>query len=374
MEIAQIQRALAVAGDEPSWLATVVDVEGSAYRHPGARMLFSRDGKLAGSISGGCLEREVMRTGGWLAQQGPLLRTFDARRDEDGDGAYRSGCNGQVKLLIEPVTDFTRAALAFVERELTAQRAVALGTVVAGGSARLGAQLIQGVASHLEALADPTLSQDLSSHLSEALKNERRRYARHRRDSFEALLEVLEPEPHVGIFGTGEDVVPVARLVAQLGWGVSVLAQHGGFAARDRFSGVAALRLGSVTQSLEHLSRHARTLAVVMNHDYEQDRETLAALLASGARYIGMLGPARRTQRMLAELEARERFSPARLACVYGPCGLHLGADTPESIALSVVAEMQAVLADAGAGFLRDRSASIHERPRSLRLARAEGA
>jgi len=376
LEIAQIHRALAAAGSEPSWLVTVVRVEGSAYRHPGARLLFSRDGKLAGSISGGCLEREVMRTGAWLTRQGALLRSFDARRDEDGEGAHRSGCNGKVELLIEPVTEATRAVLAFAQRELQAQRSVALGTVLACSSpqVRLGAQLVQGATASLNEVADASLAQELASCLVDALNGERRPYARHRRGPFEALVEVVEPAPHVALFGTGEDAVPLARFAAQLGWGVTVLAPHGGFATRDRFNGIAPLRLGAVSESVALAARYAKALAVVMNHDYEQDRETLGALLGSSVRYIGMLGPARRTQRMLAELRASERFSAARLACVFGPCGLHLGADTPESIALSVVAEMQAVLADAEAGFLRTRSAGIHERHTPLRLARAEGA
>ena len=339
-------------------------------------MLFSGHGKLAGTISGGCLEREVMRTGAWLAQNGAVLRIFDARRDDDGESAFRSGCNGKVQLLIEPATDAVRASLALVTSELASQRPVAVATVFATGSlpTRLGAQLVCGSAGILTSAPDAALAGELGTNLLALLGPKASRNVQQRRGSFEALLEIIEPAPHVSVFGTGEDAVPVARLAGQLGWHVTVRAQHGGFAGRDRFSGVAALEVASVPQSVERLSTYARALAVVMTHDYLQDRETLAALLASNARYIGMLGPARRTQRMLAELQAERAFSAERLACIYGPAGLHLGADTPQAIALSIVAELQAVLAEADAGFLRNLSLGIHERPQPLRLLTAEGA
>jgi xanthine dehydrogenase accessory factor len=376
LEIAQIYRAIEQAGDEPCWLASVVSVEGSAYRRPGARMVFSRDGKLSGTISGGCLEREVLRTGAWLAQGGAILRTFDARRDEDGEVSFRSGCNGKVELLIEPVTDAVRATLALLTSELAAQRPVALATALAAGPTpiRLGAQLVCASNHSLKPLGDVALERELASKLLELLGAEPRRNVHYRRGSFQALLEVIEPQPHVSIFGTGEDAVPVARLAAQLGWNVSVRAEHGGFATRDRFNGVAALELAGVSASVARLSSYARALAVVMTHDYEQDREALGALLDSNVRYIGMLGPARRTQRMLDELRAEVSYPAERLACVYGPAGLHLGADTPEGIALSIVAELQAVLGHAQAGFLRSRSLGIHEQQACLRLLQAEGA
>ena len=376
LEIDRIVQALRAVGNEPSWLATVVAIEGSAYRRPGARLLFSRDGKLAGTISGGCLEREVMRIGAWLAQHGPVLRTFDARRDEDGEGAFRSGCSGKVRLLIEPVTDAVRENLSFVTRELASQRVVAIATVLAVGSSRtrVGEQLVCGSDGALSSLADGALSHELLANLVALLGAKAPLSVHHRRGSLEALLEIMEPAPHVSVFGTGEDAVPVARLAAQLGWHVTVRAKHGGFAARDRFSGVAALELASVPESVARLSTYARALAVVMTHDYAQDRETLAGLLASNVGYIGMLGPARRTQRMLAELQGERVFAAERLARVYGPAGLHLGAETPEAIALSIVAELQAVLANADAGFLRSRQLGIHEQPQPLRLLTAEGA
>lgn len=321
-EIAEIASRLAQLAPQPAWLATVVAVQGSAYRRPGARLLFSRDGKLAGGISGGCLEREVMRTGEWLAQRGPVLRIFDANRDDDGHSAVRNGCNGLVEVLIQEVTPAVSETLQLAAGELAQQRSVALTTLLPSGR---------------------------------------------------IFVEQLEPAPHLSVFGIGDDVVPVARLATQVGFDVTVRAAHGGFGARARFSGVAPLELApAADHSLHH---YARLFAVVMTHDYEQDRATLAVLLRSPARYIAMLGPARRTQRMLTEIQADEPSPPDRLACVHGPAGLHLGGEGPEAIALSIIAEAQAVLHGKPAGFLRARQAPIHDQDQpELRMPQAEGA
>lgn len=321
-EIAEIASRLRNLGPQPAWLATVVAIQGSAYRRPGARLLFSRDGKLAGGISGGCLEREVMRTGEWLAQRGPVLRIFDGSRDEDGHGAARSGCNGLVEVLIQEVTPAVSETLQRAAGELAQQRSVALTTLLPSGR---------------------------------------------------IFVEQLQPAPHLSVFGIGDDVVPVARLATQVGFDVTVRAAHGGFGARARFSGVAPLELRPVAD--HSLAHYARLFAVVMTHDYEQDRATLAALLRSQARYIGMLGPARRTQRMLNEIQAREACPLERLACVHGPAGLHLGGEGPDAIALAIVAEAQTVLHGKQGGFLRAQKAAIHDQEQpAVRVLQAEGA
>ena len=321
-EIAEIASRLQSLSQRPAWLATVVAVQGSAYRRPGARLLFSRDGKLAGGISGGCLEREVMRTGEWLAQRGPVLRIFDANHDDDSQSAGRSGCNGLVEVLIQQVTPALVDTLQRAAGELAQQRAVALTTLLPSGR---------------------------------------------------IFLEQLHPAPHLSVFGIGDDAVPVARLATQVGFDVTVRAAHGGFGARARFSGVAPLALAPpVDHGLQH---YAQLFAVVMTHDYEQDRATLAALLRTKARYIGVLGPARRTQRILTEIQASEPTPAERLACVHAPVGLHLGGEGPEAIALAIVAEAQAVLHGKQAGFLRGRQGAIHDpEPRAVRVRQAEGA
>jgi xanthine/CO dehydrogenase XdhC/CoxF family maturation factor len=375
-EILDISRAISQARhkDEPVWLASVVAVDGSAYRRPGARMLFGREGKLAGSISGGCIDREVMRTGAWLSQRGPVVRAYDGSLDEDGVGS-RSGCGGRLRVLIELVTPELAGVLMLAAEQVTAEERVALCTIVASSSANIamGQRIVGWRGGRVGQVGDDDAMSTLSLELSSALEAERPRPTNVRLRAGEALIDVIDPPAHCFVFGTGEDVVPVARCARSLGWNVTVCAEGSQFSTHERFVGVATLKVATLPEHITALSHCGRGLAIVMSHDYERDRATLGSLLELETEYIGMLGPGRRTERMLRELGAKQRISKARLGCIYGPAGLHLGAETSAEIALSIVAEARAVLGRARGGFLRDRQASIHETV-APSLLEAEGA
>jgi xanthine dehydrogenase accessory factor len=361
IEIAKRVRTLQ-ATNESAWLATLVGVEGSAYRRPGARLLFGNDGKLAGCLSGGCVDREVLRTGAWLCRQGPALQAYDADVDDERNG-WGSGCGGSVQVLVEPVTPGLAGELMFIADQIAAEQRVALATIIGSSTrrVRLGQRVVYVRGQRLGNLADERADLDLNAALIRAHDAERAQRQMFTRPTFQALVEVINPLPHLFIFGAGEDAVPVARFARLLDWNVTVCSETAQFSARDRFAGIARLKTGELLQHVLELDRCARPLALVMQHDYARDRAALAALLASGTRYIGMLGPARRTQRMLHELKAQRELTRARVSCVYAPVGLHLGAEMPAEIALSIVAEAQAVLAGADAGSLRDRRSAIHQ-------------
>ncbi len=347
---------------EPTWLATVARVEGSSYRRPGARLLFSRDGVLAGALSGGCLERELVRMGPWLTRNGPVSQSIDSRFDEEGP-RRGSGCHGKLDLLIEPLTSVADGALALLGRELEAERRVALATVIGGARAEvpLGARVVRTERALVSQLSDDPLTRALGGALRAALRGPAFPTSYLRSGTNTALLEVVEPPPHLFVFGTGADVVPLVRAAALLGWNVTVCGKPGQLGARERFMKLARLSEQPLADNVAALFRCARPLAVVMSHDYVEDRAALAALLEGDVAYIGVLGPARRTERMLAEIEAdRGSIALSRRARVFGPAGLALGAETSAEIALSIVAEAQATLASAGRSSLRERGGEIH--------------
>jgi xanthine/CO dehydrogenase XdhC/CoxF family maturation factor len=176
-------------------------------------------------------------------------------------------------------------------------------------------------------------------------------------DGTDVLFEVILPPPHLFVIGTGHDAVPVVRLAKSLGWNVTVCARQIRVSIRERFAGCEVL-FGSPKDLAARIDTHERAFAVVMGHDFDADREHVAMLLASRTRYIGILGPRARTARMLADLGV-DAGDPR----VHAPVGLELGAETPEEIALAIVAEIQSVLGKATATHLRDRRGSIHERP-----------
>jgi xanthine dehydrogenase accessory factor len=358
-------RALRAAG-KPLLLATVVSVAGSAYRRPGARMLVSPDRWVAGSISGGCLEGDIVTRGFWRTEQcHSVVVTFDTRDDEDPAGAFGLGCEGVVAVLLERLDaprpwDPLEVAARCFEREEPA----ALATVYRSCRADVpvGAHLALEQDAVTCSFDDPRLRDGLAEAAEHVLRTRVCQTWTDADGSVEALVEPILPPPHLFVWGSGHDVVPVVAVAKALQWRVSVFARHGRYATIERFAAadrVAAREPGALRSEVD---ASALPAAVVMSHRYEEDREALRALLGSRAMYIGMLGPRRRTERILEELRRRgPKLNASALKRLHAPAGLHIGAESPHEIALSIVAEAQATLAGAPAGRLRDRRGSIHE-------------
>ncbi|MEI9938773.1 MAG: XdhC family protein [Pseudomonadota bacterium] len=357
------------ARQEPLWLATVVRVQGSAYRHPGARMLFSSGRVLAGSVSGGCLEAGIVRQGPWLARERATCVRFDGSREEDDDESPRgAGCDGVVDILLERASfEAPSTALAVIEDCLGSERRAVLATVFESRDALapVGARLTLDEAGKFStyALSGPTWA--ILARAAEQAFTEGRAEARTvSSDGCVALLEVIEPPPHLFVFGTGPDALPLVDFAGALGFGVTVCDTSARVVVRERFAARAELHLGSVASVAAKVAARRTAVAVVMSHHYPTDLQALGMLLDSPALYIGMLGPLRRTERMLAELFP----DPAALAQrgesrVRAPLGLDLGAETPAQIALSAIAEIQAVLAGASALPLSEHSGRPIHRP-----------
>jgi xanthine/CO dehydrogenase XdhC/CoxF family maturation factor len=174
----------------------------------------------------------------------------------------------------------------------------------------------------------------------------------------EVLLEVVDPPTPLVLFGGGFDVVPVVAQAVGLGWHVTVVADKAAETLRRRFPRAHAVVSAKARELHEKVPLTARTMAVVMTHSLPQDRELLPRLLPRELRYLGVLGPRSRTERLLAELSSPP--TPAQVEKLHAPVGLDLGAEGAEEIALSIVAELQAVVADRDGGKLRERQAPIH--------------
>lgn len=364
-EICRATRELRLK-DEPLWLATVVAVYGSAYRQPGARMLFTRDRVIAGCVSGGCLESEIVRSAGWATRGGPIVRRFDATDEDFAIG--KTGCGGCVDILLEQVSDGAHCDMfTFIEQCLSSEARATLATVIETRSpdVNLAERLLFDVRSQnsCTTIQHPLLASELATQVrSAALQRQTREYVPQCVAGVKTLLEVIDPSPALFIFGSGHDALALARLANIVGWSVSVHVRQLRPAVQNRFWRQARLLTCTVAAAVAELNRCARPLAVLMSHDIDADREALCELLPSRARYIGVLGPARRTQRLLQELRTSDKVTSRAESRVYGPAGLHLGAESPMEIALSIVAEARAVLGAASARSLRERRQPIHER------------
>lgn len=324
-------------GVEPYLSATVVQVLGSAYRKPGARMLATQERWLAGSISAGCLERDVLSRGLWRVRDGqPVLVRYDANEDalDDWQG---SGCQGVIDVLLEPGAR-AGEAYAFAARCLETESAGVIATVFASerAEAPVGAKLM--VTRDASKGLDAPWLRDEAQALLQA------RSARARvvsRDGVRALVEPVAVPPHLFVFGANHDVVPLVSISQQLGWTVSLWDGAPRVSTRERLQGVGEYLDSGIASAVERLDACVQPIAVVMTHDLRRDEEVLQALLPSRARYIAMLGPRRRTEQLLARSSQSEAQLRGRL---FGPAGLAIGGESPAEIALSVVAQAQLVL------------------------------
>lgn len=329
IERAILEAALALrASGEPFVVATVVAVTGSAYRRPGARMLVARDRWVAGSISGGCLEGDVVRRGWWRTDgSAPIVIAYDARVPDDAAPdelreGLGLGCNGLVEVLLERDTTRDVDVFAFQARCRELQQRGALITVIGGDEQPIGMRLAVSASGEWSGARD---LRDFIPAARETLALGTSRVAT--AGGVRIAIEAVVPAPRLFVLGSGHDAPPLADLGRSLGWDVM------------------QVPASSDTTALVHaIDASDRAAVVVMNHNVARDVVSLGAALASKAAYIGVLGPRRRTDALLAELG--HSGADHRL---HAPVGLALGAESPAEIALSIVAEVQAVLRDAPA-------------------------
>lgn len=331
-----------------SVLATVVHVEGSAYRRPGARMWIRPDGTRTGTISGGCLEGDVARKAAWWTNSGqPVLRVYDTTSDEDAVWAFGLGCNGVIYVLLERAdSPETHALLAFLEEGRRAQREDVVATVVRASEDsryRTGQHLFGPVGFPAELAAS-----------ARAALASRRSHLLHL-DGADFFFEYIAPPQRLVVFGAGHDVIPVVQLAASLGWSVTVADVRSGYAKPDRFPGAESVTVLPPSGAITGLKIDRDTAVVLMTHNFPLDAKLVPQLLPLQPRYLGLLGPRKRTTRLFAEFGA----DPLRYD-LHSPIGLDIGGDAPEVIALSIIAEIQSELAGRPGGPLRWNRGPIH--------------
>jgi xanthine dehydrogenase accessory factor len=357
-------------------LATVVSVEGSSYRRPGARMLIGEGGGSTGTISAGCLEADVIEHARRVIDtaSAQLLEYDTTSANEDIVWGLGLGCNGVVRVLVEPVDGASIPIEALRRSSGPGSRfePVLLATVYRRDRAGWAEGVDVQIGAHLTIAPDHTAVHDGMSPAAAAALTPLLQLAStspvawgsrvHDVDGtvVTAFVERLLPPVRLVIFGAGQDAVPVVDSAQALGWQVEVVDPRCRPASLDRFS-TAAVRL-TRAEDFPAVEIDAQTAALVMSHDYAQDLAALARLVGSPASYIGVMGPRKRTVQILMDLAARGHVSDEdeTLARLHAPAGLDIGANGPAEIALSIVAEARAVLAGRQGGMLRDRAGAIH--------------
>jgi xanthine/CO dehydrogenase XdhC/CoxF family maturation factor len=446
-------------------LATLVSVEGSSYRRPGASMLIAPDGRRAGGISGGCLERDVERHAREVLASGqPRVVVYDTQSEADLLVGTGLGCGGRLEILVEPIeltaehSPTARWSSALERREALAELIIvsptpagaAASPASASSSASHDASAVRSNAPHADdsggeaasaAAVAGTASGGTASAEAEATRAEAQAEAeadRHdagaaaasaraavlpqgwrlflwshaasgerahsllaqrvepangaaadaqtaRRDleatiarcvdiardaliggrstgvtidsprgPLQAFVRVVTPPVQLIVCGAGDDTMPLVRMAGTLGWYVRMLDHRAAFGTRERFPDAAQVDIVAAGELPTNVRLDARTVAVVMNHNFAADSAWLRALAPLPLAYVGVLGARTRTERLMRETELDQQPASA-LKHVFAPAGLDIGAEGADQIALAIVSEIQAVLTARPGASLRDR-------------------
>ena len=313
-------------------MITLVGVQGSSYRQPGARLLLSSDGRYEGTISGGCLEADVLRKTSWLTRKGAALERYSTLLDETTGMPFGLGCGGIIDLLLEPVeTPECQALLGALESSLSDREYFVVTWLPKTDRRMMRAVFPED--------GKPIFASDGLS--SESLVEVQAKYLHDvGPDSPETFVERIAPPQRLFVFGAGDDAKPLVTMASLLGWHVSVVDGRAHLARRERFpeANVVTAHTSTMIQQIS-----AQDVVVLMTHSYEQDEECLSSLLPLRPRYLGLLGSRRRSSLLIVQAAAILGWSIME-CCekISAPIGLDIGGEGPEAIALAIMAEAQA--------------------------------
>jgi xanthine dehydrogenase accessory factor len=315
-------------------LVTLVRAEGSSYRRPGAHLLVGAESGYAGSISGGCLEAEVVRKAGWMVREGATVERYSTMFDDTAEIPFGLGCGGVVDVLVEPAeTAECQAYLEAMEESLGGEDFV-VATWLPEDGRRLARAVLGADGGVVFASAELGAGEIASVRVTNVATGMLA-------DTSDVFVERVSAPQRLFVLGAGDDAMPLVRMAALLGWNVTVVDGRAQMARSERFPEVVRV---VVAADVAVLGVGARDAVVVMSHSYEQDRGFLTGLLRDGfGGFIGLLGAAHRSSLLVSEAAATLGLSVAECcARIHAPVGLDLGGDGPEAIALAVVAQVQA--------------------------------
>ncbi len=354
----------AVKWGKKTALATVVLVEGSAYRRAGARMLITEDGQLTGAISGGCLEGDALRKARMvIMQQEPLLVTYDTMDDDDAKLGVGLGCNGIIHILIEPIIDSQTNPITLLKLVIASRNYSVLVTLFSLADRKApqpGSCLCLSdgnlLTNGLELLP---YKDELLEDAKNALYNQRSAITGYQ--GYTAFVECVKPLISLVIVGAGNDAMPLTKIASVLGWNITVVDGRPNYAIAERFPSANKIIVTKPQQVLKNIELNEWTAFVLMTHNYNYELSFLKELLPEHPPYIGILGPKKKLERMLDELETGGTVITERnLEAIHGPVGLDIGSETAEEIALAIVAEIKTVFSKRSGHPLKYKMAVIH--------------
>ena len=350
----ELDRSLARAA-----IATVVRVEGSSYRRTGARMLVLDNG-----LEGDALKRAGLA----INNSHPTLITYDTSEDDPHQIGVGLGCNGIIDVLFCPL-DFndSKNPIEVLKSCILSNRETnTLITVTAINcdfeNVNLGQLIHYKGPESLALLINTDLKKSLEQAVKQQIADKKSGSLNIKTadgKSLAVFIEILPPEIHVVLMGHQYDVYPMCRLLKEIGWKVSIVAEL--IKINTKITSVADQIIAPSAFPEMQIDEH--TAIILMSHDYKTDKLNLPKALQTAAPYIGMLGPKIRSEKIWKELvEDGQSITESEMARIYAPLGLDIGAQTPEEIALSLAAGIRAAFAQRDGSFLKYRTSPIHSR------------
>jgi xanthine/CO dehydrogenase XdhC/CoxF family maturation factor len=350
-------------------LATVVHLEGSSYRGPGARMLVLENGLMIGAISGGCLEGDALKKALLtFTEKKSRLITYDTSHEEEASVGIQLGCEGVIQVLFEFIQindplnpiELLRKAIAIRQEavlitlfNLKDKREIQIGTcLLAEPDGTITSSILD---NDLKSAIHPTLTEIFTQKKSSfkdftlqgVLTN--------------VFIEFIAPPISLVIVGAGNDAIPMMQIASILGWEVKIVDGRNTHAKADRFISACQILVSKPAAVLEQIKIDSKTCFVLMTHNYNYDLQMMHALIETEINYIGLLGPKKKLEKILTDLKLKAvDITDEKLAKIYGPTGLDIGAASPEEIATSIIAEIQAVFNHKKGTMLKWKKDQIH--------------
>ncbi|TMM53887.1 XdhC family protein [Maribacter algarum] len=361
--ILQLYNSLKASGEKCA-IAQVVRVEESSYRREGARMLVFESGVFEGGISGGCLEGDALqRSQIAILKQQPSIVTYDtSKENEIGVGL---GCNGVIDVLISPISE-NSATLEMLQKCVSDRGEHIIATITALNTdidtIPLGRSFYYDKDSaSLEDCQHGGLRHFLHDRIKDVLDKKKSKTYQFEEEGVKAsvFIELIPPQFHLAIYGDNYDVYPMLEMAKLMDWDVSLV----GNVQKLKKEKLHSVKNIYLKDGEERPEIDDRTAIILMAHDYKTDYANLQQLIKTPTPYIASLGPRKRFDKMIAEFKADGvEFSDEELERIYAPCGLEIGANTPEEIAMSLFSEILGVFSGKEGGMLREKLGPIHER------------
>ncbi|MSS72819.1 MAG: XdhC/CoxI family protein [Candidatus Latescibacteria bacterium] len=342
-----------VSRGERAALSTIVSSKGSLPMSKKAKMLIRPDNKTVGTVGGGCLEADVWAEGRRVMETGvPNLQHFILTEKHAGEDGLN--CGGNVEIFTEPITaEGSRPILEEIIRLRRQDRSAVLATLVSGEDSSAAKLLVHRDGTTFGTLGAPGLDlrvreeigDEIDENLLKILNVEVETPAGPK--EVRIFLESIVPAPALYLFGGGHVSLQIARIAKAVGFRIIVVDDRPMFANPERFPEADETHVLDMDTCFDALEIDEQSYLVAVTRGHQHDKPVIRQAVRTNAKYIGMIGSRRKIALMWKQLE-EEGIPRARLEEVHAPIGLNIGADNPEEIAVSVVAQLIAIRRSGG--------------------------